>query len=106
VFVYVTAEWPSDPAGPNATTNQAVIWDSIITSPSADHLANIGPAAMKKLRKSSQGKSIDPSRYVLFLFLLLFIIIIFWCGRGGRRGFPLSPNTVSRDLLDMEDDGG
>jgi hypothetical protein len=66
LFVYVTAEWPSaggSGSGANAT-NQAVIWDSIITSPSADHLANIGPVAMKKLKRSAQGKSIDPNRYV------------------------------------------
>ena len=67
IFVYVTAEWPStSPSGAtlpgNATTNQAVIWDTIITAPSADHLANIGPAKLKKLRKSAEGKSIDPSR--------------------------------------------
>ncbi|KAL2257202.1 hypothetical protein VTK26DRAFT_520 [Humicola hyalothermophila] len=64
IFVYVTAEWPSaggSGSGQNAT-NQAVIWDSIITSPSADHLANLGPIAMKRLRRSAQGKSIDPSR--------------------------------------------
>ncbi|KAL2021240.1 hypothetical protein VTK56DRAFT_7427 [Thermocarpiscus australiensis] len=64
LFVYVTAEWPSaggSGSGRNAT-NQAVIWDTIITSPSADHLANLGPIAMKKLRRSAQGKSIDPSR--------------------------------------------
>ncbi len=59
LFVFVTAEWPA--AGGNAT-NQAVIWDSIITSPSADHLANIGPSALKKLRKSAAGRSVDPSR--------------------------------------------
>lgn len=59
VFVYVTAEWP---AGPANETDSAVIWDSIITSPSSDHLANIGPATLKKLRKSAKGKSIDPSR--------------------------------------------
>ncbi|XWX01994.1 hypothetical protein V2A60_010026 [Cordyceps javanica] len=58
LFVYVTADWP----GPDNTTNSAVIWDSIITNPSADHLLNIGPATLKKLRKSSVGKSIDPSR--------------------------------------------
>ncbi|KAK1538184.1 signal peptidase subunit [Colletotrichum paranaense] len=64
VFVYVTAEWPDSSkkaAGTNAT-NQAVIWDQIITAPSSDHLANIGPAAMRKLRKSAEGKSIDPNR--------------------------------------------
>lgn len=60
VFVYVTAEWP----GVNNSTNEAVIWDSIITNPSADHLKNIGPIAMKKLKRSAEGKTIDPSRYV------------------------------------------
>ncbi|KAL0943800.1 signal peptidase subunit family protein [Colletotrichum truncatum] len=66
VFVYVTAEWPDNSKkntvpGVNAT-NQAVIWDQIITSPSADHLSNIGPAALRKLKKSAEGKSIDPNR--------------------------------------------
>ncbi|KAI0490909.1 signal peptidase subunit [Xylaria cf. heliscus] len=60
LFVYVTAEWPATD-GANQT-NKAVIWDTIITSPSSDHLANIGPATLKKLRKSAAGKSIDPSR--------------------------------------------
>jgi signal peptidase complex subunit 3 len=64
VFVYVTAEWPEG-GSPNAT-NKAVIWDSIITSPSADHLTNLGPASKKKLIKSAKGKSIDPSRFVPF----------------------------------------
>lgn len=64
VFVYVTAEWPAAGAtgGNNNATNQAVIWDTIITSPSADHLANLGPATLKKLKKSAAGKPIDPSR--------------------------------------------
>lgn len=57
--MYVTAEWP----GAKNVTNSAVIWDSIITNPSADHLQNIGPVAMKKLKRSAEGKSIDPSRY-------------------------------------------
>lgn len=60
VFVYVTAEWPQA-AGQNAT-NQAVIWDQIITNPSADYLTNLSPIAKKKLVQSGQGKSIDPSR--------------------------------------------
>lgn len=51
--------------------NEAVIWDTIITNPSADHLQNIGPAAMKKLVKSSKGKSIDPSRLVFYFDLSL-----------------------------------
>jgi signal peptidase complex subunit 3 len=62
VFVYVSANWPEVEGGNK--TNEAVIWDTIITSPSADHLQNIGPAAMKKLIKSAKGKPIDPSRYV------------------------------------------
>jgi signal peptidase complex subunit 3 len=68
VFVYVTAEWPAQ-AGTTSSnaTNQAVIWDSIITSPSSDHLANIGPATLKKLRKSAAGRPIDPSRGKLSL---------------------------------------
>lgn len=65
VFVYVTAEWPTGGGGAHSNgnaTNQAVIWDSIITAPSSDHLANLGPATLKKLRKSAAGKPIDPSR--------------------------------------------
>lgn len=58
LFVYVTAEWPAS----ENTTNSAVIWDSIITSPSADYLQNIGPVAMRKLKRSAEGKAIDPSR--------------------------------------------
>ncbi|KAF5133207.1 Signal peptidase complex subunit SPC3 [Metarhizium anisopliae] len=65
LFVYVTADWPST-EGQNAT-NSAVIWDSIITNPSADHLQNIGPIAMKKLKRSAEGKTIDPSRGLLKL---------------------------------------
>ncbi|KAI1139024.1 signal peptidase 22 kDa subunit [Hypoxylon sp. FL0543] len=69
LFIYVTAEWPAPPSGADNMnqTNKAVIWDAIITSPSADHLANIGPIALKKLRKSAAGKSIDPSRGKLSL---------------------------------------
>ncbi|CAH0053229.1 unnamed protein product [Clonostachys solani] len=66
VFVYVTAEWPAVKGGVNAT-NEAVIWDSIITNPSADHLKNIGPATMKKLKKSAQGKTVAPDRGILSL---------------------------------------
>ncbi|KAK5627198.1 hypothetical protein RRF57_002913 [Xylaria bambusicola] len=72
LFVYVTAEWPAAPSGAVAgsgtnQTNKAIIWDTIITSPSSDHLANIGPATLKKLRKSAAGKSVDPSRGKLSL---------------------------------------
>jgi len=72
VFVYVSAVWPSNAttsrdleSGPAAEQNEAVIWDTIITNPSADHLQNIGPAAMRKLVKSAKGKAIDPSRGIL-----------------------------------------
>ncbi|KAL7625663.1 hypothetical protein AAE478_004883 [Parahypoxylon ruwenzoriense] len=67
LFVYVTAEWPALPAGGTNQTNKAVIWDTIITSPSADHLSNLGPAALRKLRKQSAGKSVDPNRGKLVL---------------------------------------
>ncbi|KAI0471088.1 signal peptidase 22 kDa subunit [Xylariaceae sp. FL0804] len=72
LFVYVTAEWPAAGAGADDDngknqTNSAVIWDSIITSPSADHLANLGPATLKKLRRSAAGKTVDPSRGKLSL---------------------------------------
>jgi len=60
LFVYVSASWPN--ATGTELVNEAVIWDTIITNPSADHLMNIGPAAMKKLVNSAKGKSIDPSR--------------------------------------------
>ncbi|KAE9364340.1 signal peptidase-like protein [Stipitochalara longipes BDJ] len=60
IFVYVSASWPNSTS--TELTNEAVIWDTIITNPSADHLQNIGPVAMKKLIRSAKGKSIDPSR--------------------------------------------
>jgi len=60
IFVYVSASWPNSTS--TELVNEAVIWDTIITNPSADHLQNIGPAAMKKLVRSAKGKSIDPSR--------------------------------------------
>jgi len=65
VFVYVTATWPNDNATAVANgvgENEAVIWDEIVTSPSADHLKNLGPAQLKKLIKSAKGKSIDKNR--------------------------------------------
>lgn len=70
--MYVSATWP-DPNATNRTlrTNEAVIWDTIITSPTADHLQNIGPVAMKKLIKSAKGKAVDPSRLVFFSRLRL-----------------------------------
>ncbi|KAI6783007.1 Signal peptidase complex subunit-like protein [Emericellopsis cladophorae] len=66
LFVYVTAEWPAPEVGINAT-NEAVIWDSIITNPSADHLVNLGPIGKKKLKASAGGKSIAPERGLLKL---------------------------------------
>jgi hypothetical protein len=74
VFLYVTAEWPfndqqnSADANTNTNTNitsEAVIWDAIVTAPSADWLSNLGPATLKKLRRSAQGNAIDRSRYVV-----------------------------------------
>ncbi|KAI0168157.1 signal peptidase subunit-domain-containing protein [Pestalotiopsis sp. NC0098] len=64
LFVYVTAEWDTPK---NNQSNSAVIWDTIITAPSSDHLANIGPATLKKLRKSAAGKPVDRSRGLLHL---------------------------------------
>jgi signal peptidase complex subunit 3 len=72
IFVYVSASWPNSTS--TELTNEAVIWDTIITNPSADHLQNIGPVAMKKLIRSAKGKSIDPSRYVH--------VMLEWKGRG------------------------
>ncbi|KAI0403625.1 signal peptidase 22 kDa subunit [Xylaria palmicola] len=66
LFIYVTAEWPAASASANQT-NKAVIWDTIITSPSSDHLANIGPATLRKLRKSAAGRAVDPKRGKLSL---------------------------------------
>jgi len=63
VFVYVSASWPDVTAeNKTALVNEAVIWDTIITNPSADHLVNMGPASKKKLIRSGKGKPIDPSR--------------------------------------------
>lgn len=81
VFVYVTADWTSAKKGGDGSgggepqTNSAVIWDAIITNPSADHLTNLGPIALKKLVRSSEGKSIDPSRYVRVFFLSPFLFV-------------------------------
>ena len=70
--MWVSAVWPNQ----NATAmengvgmNEAVIWDTIITSPSADHLANLSPSAMKKMleKRKEKGTAVDPSRYVYFL---------------------------------------
>lgn len=61
----MTADWTTPASFTKDGTphnNSAVIWDSIITSPSADHLTNLGPVALKKLVRSAGGKSLDPSR--------------------------------------------
>jgi hypothetical protein len=53
--------------------NEAVIWDTIITSPSADHLANLGKLAKRKLVESGRGKTVDGGRYVYsFPYLSVF----------------------------------
>ncbi|KFY38540.1 hypothetical protein V494_04330 [Pseudogymnoascus sp. VKM F-4513 (FW-928)] len=66
VFVYVTAAW-NETAGQVPAPNEAVIWDTIITSPSADHLANLGKVAKRKLLESGKGKTVDSSRGILKL---------------------------------------
>ncbi|KFX90404.1 hypothetical protein V490_06476 [Pseudogymnoascus sp. VKM F-3557] len=70
VFVYVTAAWneTATPGGSvTAAPNEAVIWDTIITSPSADHLANLGKVAKRKLLESGRGKTVDASRGIIKL---------------------------------------
>lgn len=71
VFVYVTASWnettpatTGEGSGKTAAAepNEAVIWDTIITSPSADHLANLGKIAKRKLVESGRGKTVDAGR--------------------------------------------
>jgi len=65
VFIYVTATWPNANATAVANgvgENEAVIWDEIVTSPSADHLTNLSPSKLKELIKSARGKSIDKNR--------------------------------------------
>lgn len=65
MYVYVTATWgANDTAGGGA--NEAVVWDAIVTSPSADHLANLGKVAKRKLLESGKGTGgVDKSRYVV-----------------------------------------
>jgi hypothetical protein len=53
VFVYVTAEWPS---GQN-DTNEAVIWDRIITAPSTDYLSEMSAVAQRRLRKKTRDRT-------------------------------------------------
>ncbi|KFX92358.1 hypothetical protein O988_07308, partial [Pseudogymnoascus sp. VKM F-3808] len=82
VFVYVTAAWNETGAPGGSVTaapNEAVIWpfspvpptrrlpDTIITSPSADHLANLGKVAKRKLLESGRGKPVDASRGIIKL---------------------------------------
>lgn len=111
VFIYVTAEWPEP--GTENVTNSAVIWDQIITSPSADHLSNLSPVALRKLKRSAEGKSIDPSRYVVIslpltlsrFFPPLCFAAIARTNPGGTLGASSksrtkSPNTKSPTLLE------
>lgn len=79
----MSASWPdADAQNKTLHTNEAVIWDTIITSPTADHLQNIGPAAMKKLRRSAKGKAVDPSRYVGFRIGFAVAKILIGWNRG------------------------
>jgi signal peptidase complex subunit 3 len=91
VFVYVSAVWPSSntsysskdlEAGTGKEMNEAVIWDTIITSPSSDHLSNLAPVAKKKLVKSGKGKSIDPSRLVPAVSATWYLLRSFLEGLG------------------------
>jgi len=78
VFIYVTATWPNSNATAVANgvgENEAVIWDEIVTSPSADHLTNLGPAKLKQLIKSAKGKSVDKNRYLFLSFFLSFFLL-------------------------------
>ena len=102
VFVWVSAAWPNGTAPAIAEedeirnggkgrelVNEAVIWDVIITNPSADHLQNIKASAMRKLVKGSKGKSVDPSRWVLCFLslaqLYTYIPTFRWFEGGGRE---------------------
>ena len=78
VFVYVTATWPNDNATAVANgvpENEAVIWDEIVTSPSADHLVNLGPVKKAALIKSAKGKAVDKNRYVSYIHISVYIHI-------------------------------
>lgn len=68
----MTAAWNETAGSDVAAPNEAVIWDTIITSPSADHLANLGKLAKRKLLESGRGKTVDSGRYVYFSYLSLF----------------------------------
>ena len=74
LFVYITAEWEDAQTG---QVNEAVIWDDIITAPSADHLSNKGPATMKKLRKNTKGP-VDKTRYGFFFLFFFFFKPLSW----------------------------
>lgn len=74
VFIYVTATWPNSNATAVANgvgDNEAVIWDKIITSPSADHLADLSPSKLKELRKSAKGEPIDKKRWVQVRYVII-----------------------------------
>lgn len=71
----MTASWPSNSTDPSLASsspaeqhlNEAVIWDTIITTPSSDYLSNASPSALKKLQKNTAGKPIDKSRGIISL---------------------------------------
>jgi len=77
IFVYVSASWPSNTTGAHGDVdvekgeiirdNEAVIWDTIITSPSADTFQDLGPTAMKKLIRSAKGRALVPERGLIKL---------------------------------------
>lgn len=71
--MYVTAVWP----GAGDRMNEAVIWDQIITAPSADYLSNLGPVALRKLKRSAKGKSVDPSRWVFSSHIMMLVTATF-----------------------------
>lgn len=96
----MTAAWNetvgSTEAAPNeAAPNEAVIWDTIITSPSADHLANLGKVAKRKLLESGKGKTVDTGRYVSLFpsSLCVWISVSRSCG-GGYSAVSLDEEPV------------
>lgn len=78
IYVSVAAEWPAPASGSSSTeniTNSAIIYDTILLSPSADHLSTL--ASMAHLKKSAkisllnkakrEGVAIDKSRGIFKL---------------------------------------
>ena len=74
IYVSVSAVWPT-PGSPGNLTNEAVIYDTILISPSADHLSTISTfhhiaksAKTAMLRKSKkEGKGVEPERGIVKL---------------------------------------